>query len=854
LKNITGLANSSGDAKAQWMLDKFAEGYNDMYFVDDAMKNVDAVKHVLDQLDIKSKVVQAKLKGINKIVKTNNDAMQSKVVQEVDQDGKEVDNIDKQFNDMIERTTGIKSDKVYSRSEGIVEGRVKGKFDFFIPPSAEDFKGLMYKLLGKGKQGDADLKFIKDKLLKPFAKGIRDWNTFKQRMVNEYKGLKKKLPNVAKNLKQLVPNTNFTNDAAIRVYLWNKNGVDVPGLSNAMKRTLSDHVANNPELKTYADALSEISRMPDGYVTPTDYWMIETIGSDLNNAVGKDGRTRFLSEWLANKDIIFSPQNLAKLEAAYGSDYVSALKDMLYRMETGVNRPSGKSKNVNRLMNWINGSVGAVMFFNIRSAALQTISTVNFINWGDNNIFKAAAAFANLPQFSKDFAMIFNSDMLKQRRGGVQMDLNASELVNVFKESGKSPHKLIAWLLEKGFAPTRIADSFAIAFGGASMYRNRVKKYIKEGMTETDAKEKAWLDFQEIAEETQQSSRPDLISQQQAGPLGRLVLAWQNTPMQMTRLMKKALSDLVNGRGDMKTNISKILYYGAIQNIIFSSLQNGLAWLMYGDEEDEDEAIKDKTKRAINTALDTLLRGTGIYGAAVATLKNTILKWDEQRHKGYGQKRWEKVMLELIGFSPPIGSKLRKIMTAINADDFDKGVSEQIPWRIENPKLAIWANIIEAATNIPLARLVNKANNLEEAIYGNHEMWKRIALVSGWSRWDIGVKDSTLEDAKSDAKEQRKEDKKREKELQEQKEKEEKEKQGIKTVQCSGTRTNGERCKLTTETKAKTWKCVHHAKFEDGMDRDNDGKPEYQCTAIKTNGERCKNKTENKNKKCYAHQ
>ena len=30
LENITGLANSSGNAKAEWMLSKFAEGYNDM--------------------------------------------------------------------------------------------------------------------------------------------------------------------------------------------------------------------------------------------------------------------------------------------------------------------------------------------------------------------------------------------------------------------------------------------------------------------------------------------------------------------------------------------------------------------------------------------------------------------------------------------------------------------------------------------------------------------------------------------------------------------------------------------------------------------------------------------------------
>ena len=33
-----------------------------------------------------------------------------------------------------------------------------------------------------------------------------------------------------------------------------------------------------------------------------------------------------------------------------------------------------------------------------------------------------------------------------------------------------------------------------------------------------------------------------------------------------------------------------------------------------------------------------------------------------------------------------------------------------------------------------------------------------------------------------------------------------KKKEGIKTVQCSGTRSNGEPCKLTTETKKETWK------------------------------------------------
>ena len=59
LKNITGLGNSTGEAKPCGCIKKFAEGYNDMYFADDAMQNVKAVRDVLNQLDIKSKVQQA---------------------------------------------------------------------------------------------------------------------------------------------------------------------------------------------------------------------------------------------------------------------------------------------------------------------------------------------------------------------------------------------------------------------------------------------------------------------------------------------------------------------------------------------------------------------------------------------------------------------------------------------------------------------------------------------------------------------------------------------------------------------------------------------------------------------------
>ena len=58
--------------------------------------------------------------------------------------------------------------------------------------------------------------------------------------------------------------------------------------------------------------------------------------------------------------------------------------------------------------------------------------------------------------------------------------------------------------------------------------------------------------------------------------------------MQYARIQKRAAQDLINGRGDWKTNISKIVYYGAIQNLIFNSLQQAVFALGFG-EDDEDE-------------------------------------------------------------------------------------------------------------------------------------------------------------------------------------------------------------------------------------------------------------------------
>ena len=76
------------------------------------------------------------------------------------------------------------------------------------------------------------------------------------------------------------------------------------------------------------------------------------------------------------------------------------------------------------------------MFFNTRSAVLQTISAVNFINFKENNIFAAGKAFANQPQFWKDFIMLFNSDFLLDRRNGLRLNVNETDIAEMAKKGG----------------------------------------------------------------------------------------------------------------------------------------------------------------------------------------------------------------------------------------------------------------------------------------------------------------------------------------------------------------------------------------------------------------------------------
>jgi hypothetical protein len=742
LENITGLANGAPAAKAAWMIEKVANGYNDFYFVDDHLGNVKAVKDVLNVFDVKGKVQQARVKYSKEL--------------------------DAEFNNMIERQKGVESFKEFSKVVARRRGKTKGRFKLFIPPSAEDFRGLtQYVFAGKGKQGEADQRFFEEALMDPYFQGVAEIERARQTIKDNAKALNKMYKPVRKILNSLIPDGDFTYDAAIRVYLWNKAGYEIPNISKRDQAKLVKLVQNDADLSGYADGLLAVSKK-DKWVEPGEFWDAQTSLSDLNSLTEKVNRKEYLAEFIENADIIFSEKNLNKIEAVYGTNLREAIEDALFAMKNGTNRTSGANKITNAWNNWVNNSVGTIMFFNRRSALLQTISSINFLNWGDNNPLKAAMAFANQAQYWKDFATLFNSDKLKQRRGGLKSDVQEQEIANAAKNAKDKATAIISYLLKIGFTPTQIADSFAIAAGGATFYRNRINTYIKEGLSKEEAEAKAFADFSKISDESQQSGDPALVSQQQRSTAGRLILSFQNTPMQYTRLMKKAAQDLINGRGDAKTNISKIIYYGAVQNIIFSALQNAAFALIpgFGDDEEDDEKKQElqdkKASRIMNSMADTILRGTGIYGAVISTVKNTILKTLEQEEKGFkGEPAY--VVIEAANISPPIGSKLRKLHSAYKTYQFDKDVIKKHPWDVTvdgkfnlSPTYSIIGNVSSAVFNIPLDRAIMETQALAEAVDYRNTVYQRIALLGGYRTWDVGAKQEEFDLIKTEAKATRK--------------------------------------------------------------------------------------------------
>lgn len=673
--------------------------------------------------------------------------------------------LNKDFSQMLERVSGIPAKEKISliKAKKLSEG--KQKWHLWISPQADDMHGLLDYNIGKGKQGNEDRKWIQDNFFKPYAEANRNYDTAKQGAILAYKNLLKGIKTKGLDLKTKT-NSIFTNEELVRLYIWDKSGyladdqaIKKLGLEKSDVIEMRKYMRKSKDLREFAENVFSITNKK-GFPTPEKNWEKGSLQIDLIDYSNTLLREEVFRDWNESADQIFDSNVLNKLRAIHGENYVEAIEDALYRMKSGRHRVKGSNKEANGLLNWVNDAVGTTMFLNTRSVTLQMISFTNFINLEDNNPIAIAKLLATQPkQVYTDVLYLFNSDFLKQRRGGLKIDVNVDEIATAASESRNPVRAMISGLLKIGFTPTQIADSFAISLGGSTFYRNRINKYVAQGFDVKEAESKAFIDFQEEANKSQQSSRPDRISMQQASNLGRVVLAWANTPMQYARIIKGATLDLINGRGSWQTNIGRIVYYGALQNIIFTSLQSAMFALMFDDEEDEKD--KGKYYTAANNTVDSILRGFGYYGAIASTAKNIILEVVMQSQSN--RPDYQKAAAKITTLSPPLDSKIRKAAsigrTFTWKQEREKMRSEG--FSLDNPIFYAGGQAISLTTNIPVDRIISKLDNLTYWTRHDVETWQAIGLGLGWTPYDLGIEENKKEKPEKEKKTERRISKKR---------------------------------------------------------------------------------------------
>ena len=234
------------------------------------------------------------------------------------------------------------------------------------------------------------------------------------------------------------------------------------------------------------------------------------------------------------------------------------------------------------------------------------------------------------------------------------------------------------------------------------------------------------------------------------------ILAFQNVTSQFNRLGKKAFLDFKNRRISPEyknasnpqlqsdiSNISKIIYYGAIQNFVFSALQSGLFALLFdeddlSDEEKQAERERNRKLRVINNMSDTLLRGSGLPGAIVSTIKNIIIEYNKQEAKGFTADHTY-TLIQALNISPTIGSKARLMYSGIQTRRFERDVIAERGLALDSPIWEVIGAQVQATTNVPMNRVVQLLRNGTGALDERNALWQRIFMGLGWNYYDFNV-------------------------------------------------------------------------------------------------------------------
>ena len=91
----------------------------------------------------------------------------------------------------------------------------------------------------------------------------------------------------------------------------------------------------------------------------------------------------------------------------------------------------------------------------------------------------------------------------------------------------------------------------------------------------------------------------------------------------------------------------------------------------------------------------------------------------------------------MLSLSPPLDSKISKFRSALRTFSWNSEEIAEKGFSLDNPALMAGSQVLSAFTNIPLDRVVRKYDNLSRAFEKDTETWESVAMILGWSEWEI---------------------------------------------------------------------------------------------------------------------
>ena len=95
------------------------------------------------------------------------------------------------------------------------------------------------------------MQFYQDNLLDPYNRGVMAIENAKVSISRDFKALKEKFPSIPVSLQTETGISVYSFDHALRVYMWTKQGEDIPGISKADQTRLNNFVKNKPRISYF---------------------------------------------------------------------------------------------------------------------------------------------------------------------------------------------------------------------------------------------------------------------------------------------------------------------------------------------------------------------------------------------------------------------------------------------------------------------------------------------------------------------------------------------------------------------------------------------------------------------------